>query len=71
MLTAYKVAVLMVVYGMIFYLFWIDDYRRLLTKLVDHRRDQLGHYINTTMGCIHIAMGIYIFGCVVHLVWNL
>lgn len=71
MLAIYKVAVMMLVYLALFYVFWVDEYRQLLKKLVDKYRNQSAYYLNIVLGSIHMAFGIYIAGCIIYLLWNL
>lgn len=71
MLTAYQIALVFLAYFAWFYLCVVDSYRQVLRDLVAARRDQVAYYVNIVLGCIHMAFGLYIIGCVIHFFWNL
>jgi hypothetical protein len=71
MLIGYKIAVLMLLYFAVFYLFLVDPWRHLLVKVARKYRNQVAYWTNIVMGSIHILFSLYIIGCVVHFVWNL
>ncbi|MNC34025.1 hypothetical protein D3C87_1121690 [compost metagenome] len=71
MLTAYKIALIVVVYFAVFYLICVDDYRKILRQLMQRRRDQLAYYINVGLGIVHLGLGFYVVGCIIYAVWSL